>query len=211
VFDQQQFGERRWDLSEGEALLERVVHLRLCGQPIMSSMPKLVREHEEIAQLPGPVEADEARHARAGLQTQKAPPPTRRSLVVELALGTIDAAEDQIVVGRGSSTSVLRRPAASVRHSASRDQRGGLGRVDLDARVLGGGYRQAHAWRFPSDQPRSERFCRRTAGSASCDYRNNCNGSDAAVSIGTSSATSRASSAFRISSPLMTASPRASG
>ena len=29
-------------------------------------MPELVREHDEIAQLPGPVDGDEARHARAG-------------------------------------------------------------------------------------------------------------------------------------------------
>ena len=33
VFDEKQFGERRRDLREGDALLERVVRLRLRGQP----------------------------------------------------------------------------------------------------------------------------------------------------------------------------------
>ena len=66
VFDQKQFGERRRDLREGDALLERVVRLRLRGQPPIGPMPELVREHDEIAQLPGPVDEDEARHARAG-------------------------------------------------------------------------------------------------------------------------------------------------
>ena len=66
VFDEKQFGERRRDLREGDALLERVVRLRVRGQPPIGSMPELVRENDEIAQLPGPVEEDEARHARAG-------------------------------------------------------------------------------------------------------------------------------------------------
>jgi len=56
VLDQKQFGERRRDLRDGDALLERVVRLRVRGQPPIGPMPELVREHDEIAQLPGPVD-----------------------------------------------------------------------------------------------------------------------------------------------------------
>jgi len=43
--------------------------LSVCARaasPQLVPVPELVREHDEIAQLPGPIDEDEARHARAG-------------------------------------------------------------------------------------------------------------------------------------------------